>query len=1097
MTDPIIEQLLKNFKLNEDQRQAALDRGRDVVVTAGAGSGKTLTLVARYVCLMAEGISPRRIAAITFTKKAAREMRSRVRIKLMELQEIAETEEERQKWMELSAQMDSARIGTIHSLCTEILRAHPAEAGVDPRFEVLDEGMAAALRIQAVDDTLKGLVEQEKFIPLLQNISVNNLTEMLQNLLERRLQAGEIFEIAVDNRARISKELRERMEVPLIAEIINKLRGMANGELLTDTARELLQLWTTAEHALADGNPVGCAINLYKARNLMKGARKNGGMVQERIATLRENYDILLNPLTGGKKPDDPSPSPEAEALFEQLLPLLREAFDSIHQAYKELVQDRRGLDFDDLEYGALQLLRREEIRSHWQGELDAVLVDEFQDTNQRQREIAEALAGAAGRLIIVGDRRQSIYRFRQADVTVFGEVQDRIQREGGLVIDLNKTYRAHEPLLLATGDLLEAVINTREDRTSKYFIAYTPLVANEKNPPEGIKAPHIEVVIGAGEDSETARPVAARALAERLHQLKEEEQIKKWDEVALLFRAATGFPFYEEALEDAGIPFVTVAGRGFYDRPEIRDLVNILRALADPMDDLSFAGLLRSPAFGLSDAALFLLRQTGQPFWTALNGDLSTLSERDQQCAERTQRIITSLLPVVDRVPVAELLKQVVDAVDYRAMLATIDMKKGEQDASAAEGRLWRNLDKLLEDAQVSQQVSVRDFLDLLTTLNDAGAREGEAPAEAEGAVRLMTIHKAKGLEFPVVVLADASRQMKSASEQAYLSDDLGVTIKLDQAPMLYKLAKIMDKDQDECEELRVLYVAMTRAKTKLLISGHAKPDAKGNIKLAAWANKLDAAAGNPSQKYADAEGKPFEVQTGSNQPLRVWCLLEDTPTLQANRSAARKDGATNSDLPPLYKPILDEKVAAKEREEEIIDPHAWRATRGDKHVPGNVLGNMVHKAIQRWRFPGDPALEQLLRTQAQMEGLYDEHLLRQAIQLAEVLLERFQQHPLYNEMNTALERQHEVPFTGVSVQGNTEWGLMDCLYRTEVGWTLVDFKTDDLWNRQALKDAVDIYTPQIIRYRRAMEKWMEIAPRTLIFFLNLEGKIEVIEVK
>jgi ATP-dependent helicase/nuclease subunit A len=193
MTDPRITQLLKTFSLNPEQHLAAVDRGRDVVVTAGAGSGKTLTLVARYTSLLAEGIPPRRIAAITFSTKAAREMRARVRQKLFELGQSAASEQERQGWVALSAQMDAARVSTIHSLCAEILRAHPAEAGIDPRFEIIDESLSAALRIQAVEDTLKALVEQDYFTPLLKHISTFDLTEMLKDLLNRRLEASEVF----------------------------------------------------------------------------------------------------------------------------------------------------------------------------------------------------------------------------------------------------------------------------------------------------------------------------------------------------------------------------------------------------------------------------------------------------------------------------------------------------------------------------------------------------------------------------------------------------------------------------------------------------------------------------------------------------------------------------------------------------------------------------------------------------------------------------------------------------------------------------------------------------------------------------------------
>ena len=779
------------------------------------------------------------------------------------------------------------------------------------------------------------------------------------------------------------------------------------------------------------------------------------------------------------------------------MLPLLQKAFELVHQAYKELMERRQALDFDDLEYYAQQLLRREEIRARWRGELDAVLVDEFQDTNQRQREIVEALTGSPGRLFIVGDMRQSIYRFRQADVTVFRDIQERINREGGLLVDLKKTYRAHEPLLLATGDLLSEVIGTEPDPDRKYYIPYTPLIANDKNPPGGIIQPHVEFIFGAGEDTDSARLLAARALAERLWQLKEESQIKKWDEVTLLFRASTGFPVYEEALEEAGIPFVTVAGRGFYDRAEIRDLINILRALSDPMDDLSFAGLLRSPAFGISDAALFLLHQSGQSYWKALKENLSSLDETDRHNAERAGKILSSLLPMVDRVPVAELLKQVVDAVDYRALLATADKKIDDQDASASGGRLWRNLDKLLEDAQVSQRGSLRDFLDMLKTLNDAGAREGEAPAEAEGSVRLMTIHKAKGLEFPVVVLADASREVRSQSEQAYLSEDLGVTFKLDPPPMLYGLAKNINKDQDAAEALRLLYVAMTRAKAKLLISGHLIQDEEGAIKLRAWSDKLVGAAGFLPDAFIGSDEEPGEQQTRYNRPFRVWCLSTDQPFLKHDHGEVELSETKESALPSLYQPITDDREMGGGGDTlEPFEPQIWRATGQDEHVPGNVLGSMVHKAIQRWLFPEDPRLASLLEVEALNAGLVSEKQRSNAVHQAIDLLERLHRHPIWGEIETAQERYSELPYT-YQVDERIENRYIDLLYLSGENWQIVDFKTDHIHDNAQKEELLQGYITQVQQYRNAVKTLLGVNAQACICFLDDCERVELVEVQ
>ncbi len=1097
------QEIFNHFKLNDKQRTAVLEHGRDVVVTAGAGSGKTSTLVARYASLLAEGITPRQAAAITFTRKAAREMRSRLRGKLIELQDDAVSEEQRQLWADLSARMDSARIGTIHSLCSEILRAHPAEAGIDPRFEVLDEGLTAALRIQAVDDTLKLLVQEERFLALLENISTSSLTEILKDLLNRRLEAAEFFRVQVDNRQRLARELHDRMQHPSLAVNIADLRGRSEQELVRDAGDnlagmvvDLLQLWSAAEKALAAGDCVACARTLFRARR-EKMSLKSGkkASVKEIVTEIRQAYKELLDPLIGGENPRDSEPAEETEALFDQLLPLLKDAFERVQQSYLNLLEGRQALDFDDLEHLTGRLLENSHIRTRWQAELQAILVDEFQDTNQRQRQIVTSLAGKPGSLFIVGDMRQSIYRFRRADVTVFSEEQQRILRQGGLAIDLDHTYRSHQPLLDCMGELLGAVIGTQPDAGRPYYVPYSPMEAEKKHPPAAILSPHVEFILGLGADTDSARPVASRALAARLLQLKVEGQIEKWDEVALLFRSSTGFPVYEEALEEAGIPFVTVAGRGFYDRPEIRDLLNILRGLADPLDDLSFAGLLRSPAIGLSDAALYLLRRDGQPFWTVLQGDLSYLSESDRFGAQRAVSILGTLLPLVDRVPVAELLKKVVDVLDYRAMLATADRAVLEGAASRAGGRLWRNLDKLLEDAQASRQVTVRDFLEMLQTLNDAGARQGEAPSEAEGAVRLMTIHKAKGLEFGLVVLANAGSGTRNSSENIYLSSDLGVTVKLDPPPMLYRLAKHIDKDQDAAEELRLLYVAMTRAKHKLIISAHAGENQKGEITAGAWAGDLLEAARLDSGSLQQARRDAIEHLSPAGFPLRVFCAAGDlaiTPVALPNEQAV----VPESSLAPLYLPLDGFGEQPEDEEEELaFETHLWRASLQEKEVPGTVLGSLVHQAIAAWLFPGDPRLEALLQAESFNAGLASESQREDAVQRAVQLLERLQMHSLWQEISSARERFVEIPYT-YRHKEKPAFGKIDLLYCSGERWHILDFKTDPIHNPARREELLREYKPQVSRYRAAVKQLLGVDASARIVFLNDHGRVELVSV-
>ena len=1096
MAETLARRVVNTFGLTKSQRTSALDRGRDVIVTAGAGSGKTRTLVARYASLLADGLSPRRVVAITFTEKAAREMRSRLRGALNDLIKNARLKEERALWTALGNQMDSARIGTIHSLCAEILRSHPAEAGIDPRFEVLDEGLAATLKKQLVDEAMTQMVALPDYMPLFQALGTGGVQEVLAILLKRRLEAQEIFEEKIDSGALIHDRIESILNSPAVAEPIQTLRGFSPKELIDDAGdklaaqiTDLLKLWEQVEVALKNGDVILCASHLFTARRekLKKGSGKKTSIAKEAFDDLQSAYDALLNPLIGGQASKDSPPSPEAESVFKSILPLIQRGSERLQRMYQAELARRHALDFDDLEYGAVQLLKREDIRFHWRNEVQALLVDEFQDTNPRQRAIVDALAGGGGRLFVVGDARQSIYRFRRADVTVFRDVQDQARKNGGLVLDLDITFRTHEPLLDATGDLLATVMGDRDDPARPYYVPFTPLKAHRKTQPKYISDPHIEFVFGAGTDADEARPVAARALAQRLLDLKEKNQIQTWDDVALLFRASSGYVFYEDAFEEAGIPFVTVAGRGFYDRPEIRDVLNLLRALADPADDLALAGLLRSPAFGLSDSALYQLRLQGQdpvPYWTALQGDVSFLSEQDQARAKRVAEIVRRLLPQVDREPVADLLKSLVDAVDYRAILAADDER-------GSNGRLWRNLDKLISDAQTGGHVNVRDFLEYLSTLNDAGAREGEAPADAQGAVRLMTIHKSKGLEFPVVVLADAARTPRSQSDPIYLLPELGLSIKLDPAPMLYRLSRQLDGEQSEAESGRLLYVALTRAKDKLIISGHIT--SSRSIATSGWMKELCQALDVDLEKLVTEPGTFSQYKTVSDHSVLAWCIPAQAvfsgPVPRHENTKVQESKASS-----LYHPLMETKAAAVEEDEAQVR-RIWRATETTLHVPPSVIGQMTHKALELWLSVDDPRLIPLLESLALGAGLATQEQRVEAVRRVRELIERFYTHPLRDEIDSADERHHEVPYSRMSGD-HPETGYIDLLYHDQNGWQMVDFKTDSIRSDKERDELVNLYRRQITRYFEAVKDQLGETAQVRICFLDDNGRVGIVDV-
>ncbi len=802
------EKTLATQQLSDPQKDAAAERLRNVVVTAGAGSGKTRTLVARYVSLLADGLQPDKVVAITFTEKAANEMRARVRSAIRTQVVQADQREEQLFWIGLEQQIDAARIGTIHSLCAEILRNHPAQAKIDPLFDVLDEGEATILLTEAVESALVNISLDEKFLPLFELFRVTSLESMLTQMMKKRLelQSWLTSEFSFDHF--LKNALEPFMSLEEMNSCVQAVISFSPQALESDTTqngieqvKDFLSAWEQVEKYWKGGDNLNCLQTVINIRiqvlNRLVG--KTTSECKMHLTAWRGLYDDSLGWIGKDFNPD-------LEAKIANAMPLLKDAFTITLDLYNQYLSNRRALDFDDLENRALFLLKQPEIARKWQEKVRSLLVDEFQDTNQRQRQLIEALtAENPGGLFVVGDTRQSIYRFRGADVTVFKEVQDRTKQMGGLVSDLSESHRTHPGLMCATDAILGPIMGSQEDPNKPFHVPFTKMVAMRDDVPSGLQKPYLELLIGAGSDSEEGRILAANLLAEKLIAYKQAGEIQDWKDVALLFRASGTFPVYEQAFEAAGIPYVTIAGSGFYDRPEIRDILNLLRTLADPWDDLAMIGFLRSPAVGMSDRGITQLRwsQTENeplPFRQALEQDKSYLTMEDQQAAGFALKIFSEFEALTGTIPVAALLQRLIEKTHYRVILA------GTAD------RGWRNIEKLLMDAYESHQTSVHAYLEYVQKIRDTGVREGEAAGAAEDALQLMTIHKSKGLEFPWVILADAGRRANVKKDRWLLVDDwLAINSdREDYSSLLSRYLKKQDGEKEEAETRRLLYVAI-----------------------------------------------------------------------------------------------------------------------------------------------------------------------------------------------------------------------------------------------------------------------------------------------
>ncbi len=1115
MVHPIVAQM----EPSPEQLPAITKRACDLLVTAGAGSGKTRTLVARYLDLLADGAPLRSVVAITFTRKAAREMRNRVRLQVQRYLEYAGLPpDEHQRWQELYSALDAARISTIHSLCTELLRAHPAEPGLDPRFEVLDEARTGLLRKQAVDDALAWAANEADVSGLFALLGERDLRDLVASLLGKRLDVRPLLASGTWPWAAwqevLIPPLRTFVEDAKLQACFEDLvalrtdgtlaRALTLGDDLAPYLQRLLDQWDALCAARQRDDWVAVSACLQPMRDALKQKGKKGNWAEanpkQTIAALQELYDLgLPDWLQKGNLALD--------RLLADAMPAIGRLFAYVEQAYDRLRGERNALDFDDLEDKAVTLLQEHvEVLARWQEEVQAILVDEFQDTNRRQLALVEALNGDRRRVFCVGDPKQSIYRFRGAEVSLFQRLKQQADGMAGehdpqwVALPLQTSYRPHKELLAGLNALLRPALGVQAEQD---------LLEYRQDAGPGFASPYIELhlTVGTKSGEDNALERAARALAGRLAELAaaglqvlEDKTLRPlgYGDMAILCRATASFAAYEDALDRAGIPFLTVAGRGFYQRPEIRDLLNALRALADPTDDLALAGLLCSPVMGLYDATLYhLCRQrqgTSTSLWQVLQGPFQGLEAAQEERARRATRLIGALHGRAGRSSVADLLKAFIDETGYRAAFR-----------EAHQGRAARNIAKLLADAHASGIVSVGEFLEYVTLLQDAGTREGEARATSEGAVQIMTVHAAKGLEFSIVVLEDINAQ-KRPHNDLLLDPTLGLLLSLrgpdeddKRTPAIYRRAKAREDELEHAESARLLYVAATRAREMLLVSGHMALTQKNCLsRPGEW---LDWLAGSLGLKE-----KPIPHQETGQSILRMVLSAGETPVAcflyepgcPLDHVAAAPPlpdfSPLTSDLPLLVR--CGPRVETVEDASEAADlgRRVWQVVPDGARAraPQWVVGQLVHEALAAWRFP-EVDFEAWAEARARALGLIDPRALQDAVSRSAGLLQRFRRHELYQEMDSAERRLSEVPYSRRGEDGCTDNGLIDALYRRAGQWTIVEFKTDHVADAAEMKQILETqdYLQQAERYVRAVEQLLEERPRHVFCWLDYGGKV------
>jgi ATP-dependent helicase/nuclease subunit A len=797
-----------------EQAEAIARREGPLLLSANAGSGKTSVLSERFVRLVLEDdIEPGRILAITFTDKAAGELRTRVRGRFVELGR-----------RDRARDLDAAWISTFHGLCARILRAHAVRAGLDPAFTVLEEAEARDIRGTAFERALADFLTDDR-------------AETLDLVAAYGVDALQLRITTAHDQLRSAGQTRPRLPAVTVAEpdaaALAAALELADAELAPDDERRsVVGARTALSHCrelvsrLEDGS--------QPALSALDGAAFKPGNTKALQGDGCAAYLEALDAFAGAWR----------DALAAAAIVLLDELLVRYADAYAEGKRARAALDFDDLELLARDLLRdTPAICASYAERFERVMVDEFQDTNATQLSLLELLGTDR---FVVGDELQSIYSFRHADVRIF-RAQRATLAEAGAAAELAVNFRSRPGIL----GVLDAAMGPL------HGAAHVPFVA-ARSADDQLDTPTVELLLTDAEAVETWPPellaslpqaaakrrAEARVVAARIAELVRGEGVSASDIVVLL-RAATDMAVFERAIEEQGLATLAAGGRGYWGRQQVLDLCAYLGALANPRDELALLGLLASPLVGLSADGLAILARTARPGarWDALTAAFPPRGEGGEEADAPSS--LRDLLPDADRDALANfcpwfalerkqaprrgldvLLQRVVDRCGYD--LHVLGLPGGR--------RRWANvlkLQRLAAGFESRRGRDVRGLIDLATAELEAQARETDAPVELGDAtaIRLMTMHAAKGLEFPVVVIADLGRSGRNDTDDLLVREGrVGLRLRtIDGASAKTLDWEALREDQQTAdleEERRILHVAMTRAEERLILSGTFDPD-------------------------------------------------------------------------------------------------------------------------------------------------------------------------------------------------------------------------------------------------------------------------------
>ena len=1064
-----------------------------VLVEAAAGTGKTTLLVERILHLIrAEGVRIDEIAAITFTRKATAELKDRIRGEILSAVGKEDDDEAKARLQDALDNLESARISTIHGFALDILRGFSVEAGLPPGIGDVDEIDQEARRdaawrdwlaieLDGDDERLSDFLELGFSVADLEKIrdALLVLPELRENFPRAKDASPDEILASIKVAFEACAEVGERYcsdKADKAFQQLEKARGWLEGLSWLSQTELLRELWSP-----------GFKLN----KNV--GSQKNWGGKEAGKANLdlfREAHDLLWAEVEKGA-------SMLAHDALAGLVPLVRGFVES----FEEEMREAGLLSYQDMLFQAAKLVRKDlTVRRRIRESIRHFLVDEFQDTDPLQVELIFLLAGegdAAGwrevrmedaKLFLVGDPKQSVYRFRRADIAIYHEVSERIETlPNGRLLHITENFRSTPGVVDFVNEAFSRVIRPETGVQPEYV----PLEAHRESAGLAVflikkREDGDEPEDGGKVKEEDRRKAEAACLAAAIRELVEEKREEVFDkdtnarrpvgygDVAVLFRARTGYAQFEDAFRAAGVPFVTDGGRGFYDKFEVGAVVSVLSAVARPGDPLALAAALRSPLYGFSDVevARYFLKTQEPP------GELrEAVREIHLLHAEKKDLSARALLEEIYRRTGAFELFLASSGGEQRVanLLKLLDMAH----EFAGNGR--RGVDAFAAHL-VAQYELGRDADEPEAFLDDRGAE----------AVRFMSVHQAKGLEFPVVALADLEGGSGQHSEAWIGSHEKGneaVDLHLGSGSrrldtLGYADALGREKEFREAETKRLWYVGATRARDCLLWpeSGFRFLMKGAGLSEGEMDGVMQATSASALEVSPEAPGEPepiLRIRDDVFRPVNGGSsgILDRRTALDEKLKHLKKPVETRKPLAPsgLVKGFGEEEPVASR----TLDDEDAPGER-EVHAGGTDFGSLVHALLARLEPPDIERLESLREEGVAFASALE--LKEEDVDYAmELIRDLMQTGRILARAAAASRRRRELPFT-FELEGRVIRGFIDLVFEEGGKLVVVDFKTDNVAAGEA-EDKATFYENQGAAYVMGLEAATGLEAGELVF--------------